>query len=138
MSDEKQELFSEKISAGSRTYFFDVKRSKDGVSYLVISESRKVGTDHEHHRVMVFEENLEAFCAGFDKATAFLSVHGKYKSYNMDEIRQKYPKAYEKWLPEEDEQLKRKYTDGMSVSDLAKHFQRKPSAIRSRLEKLGL
>ncbi len=138
MSDEKQELFSEKVSAGTRTYFFDVKHSKDNVPYLVISESRQVGDDHEHHRVMVFEENLKAFCTGFEKATAFLGVRGKSKPYNLDQIQQRYPKAYERWSSEEDEQLKRKHAEGMSVSDLAKHFLRQPSAIRSRLGKLGL
>ena len=72
MATERIELFSEKVTAGSRTYFFDVKQSKDGTRYLVISESRPKGSDHEHHRVMVFEENLDAFCTSFEKATAFL------------------------------------------------------------------
>ncbi len=43
MTIERKELFSEKLPAGSRTYFFDVKKSADGIKYLVISESRQVG-----------------------------------------------------------------------------------------------
>ena len=77
MEDEKKELFSEKVSAGSRTYFFDVKQSKDGTRYLVISESRPSGSNYEHHRVMVFEESLDAFCTGFEKAIAFLGRGNK-------------------------------------------------------------
>jgi len=61
MSDERKELFSEKVVAGSRTYFFDVKESKDGTRYLVISELRQAGTDNKRHRVMIFEENAAAF-----------------------------------------------------------------------------
>lgn len=56
----------------------------------------------------------------------------------IDEIRQAHPRAYEKWSLEEDEELHRKHAMGSSVPDLAEHFGRQPSAIRSRLRKLGL
>ena len=72
MADEKKELFSERVSGGSRTYFFDVKQAKDGAKYLVISESRPAGGSYDHQRVMVFKESLEAFSAGLEKATAFM------------------------------------------------------------------
>lgn len=72
MSAEKKELFSEKVRAGSRTYFFDVKESASGSKYLVINESRKVGESHEHNRVMVFEEDIQSFSEGFKKAVGFI------------------------------------------------------------------
>lgn len=53
-------------------------------------------------------------------------------------IRREHARAYEKWSVEEDEELHRKHATGSNVSELAKHFGRKPSAIRSRLKKLGL
>lgn len=135
-NEEKKELFTEKVIAGSRTYFFDVKESKDGTKYLVISESRQAGSGHEHNRVMVFEENLEAFNEGFKKAIQFLGV--KSKAYNVDEVRQAHPKAYEKWTADEDEHLKAKYREGVSLAELATFFQREQGAIRSRLGRLGL
>ena len=138
MSEERRELFSEKVTAGSRTYFFDVKQSQEGTRYLVISESRAVGAEYEHHRVMMFEENIEAFIAGFDKAIAFLGIRQKPKSYSVEEVRQQHPKAYAKWSSDEDEALRKKYDEGMSVAELARFFQRQPSAIQSRLAKLGL
>lgn len=136
-SEEKKELFTEKVVAGSRTYFFfDVKETKDGIKYLVIRESRQAGSSYKHSRVMIFEEHLEAFAEGFQKTLQFLGV--KTKAYKVDDVRQTYPKAYERWAPDEDEQLKVKYQEGISVSELATYFQRQPSAIRSRLAKLGL
>lgn len=135
-NEEKKELFTEKVVAGSRTYFFDVKEAKDGTRYLVISESRQGSSSYDHSRVMVFEEHLEAFANGFQKTLQFLGV--KTKAYKVDNVRQTYPKAYERWSPDEDEQLKVKYQEGVSVSELATYFQRQPSAIRSRLAKLGL
>ncbi|MEW6347731.1 MAG: DUF3276 family protein [Thermodesulfobacteriota bacterium] len=75
----RQELFTETVAAGSRTYFFDVKETQDGVKYLVISELRGSGEKSRHERVMVFEEHLEAFSTGFQKALECLllsSVQG--------------------------------------------------------------
>lgn len=68
MSTEKKELFSEKIRAGSRTYFFDVKESANGV----INESKKVGESHEHNRIMIFEEDILSFNEGLKKAVDFM------------------------------------------------------------------
>lgn len=55
-----------------------------------------------------------------------------------EKIRQKYPRAYVKWSQDEDEKLKKEYASGQQIEELAQRFQRQPSAIRSRLQKLGL
>ncbi|MEK0179666.1 MAG: hypothetical protein EAZ98_23955 [Oscillatoriales cyanobacterium] len=60
------------------------------------------------------------------------------KSYDVEKIRQKYPRAYVKWSREEDEKLKNEYASGQKIGELAKKFQRQSGAIRSRLRKLGL
>jgi len=38
-------LFSERVHAGNRTYYFDVKEAADGTKYLVIDESRRTEGD---------------------------------------------------------------------------------------------
>jgi len=60
------------------------------------------------------------------------------KTYAVEEIRQDYPKAYEKWTSEEDEALTEQFKKNVTISQLAKMHQRKIGAIRSRLRKLGL
>jgi hypothetical protein len=60
------------------------------------------------------------------------------KSYTVSDVRLRYPNAYEKWSNEQDKFLKENFPKGMTVSQLAKHLQRKPGAIRSRIKKLGL
>ena len=62
----------------------------------------------------------------------------KAGTYSLDEITRKYPRAYEKWTAEEDERLTNRYQAGLDVLELATIFQRQPSAIESRLTKLGL
>jgi hypothetical protein len=66
------EIFSEKIVTSRRTYYFDVKETKDGAKYLVIGELTQVGSELERHRVMVFEESLDLFMDGLDKAVDFI------------------------------------------------------------------
>lgn len=52
--------------------------------------------------------------------------------------RQEYPNAYLPWTGEDDLELTRIWCEGATVKALSKHFQRKPSAIRSRITKLDL
>lgn len=135
----KIELFSEKVSAGSRTYFFDVKESRHGTKYLVISESKRSGKeDYEHNRIMIFQEHITEFANGLKSAIKFMKKSSKAQAYYVEEIRQKYPKAYIKWTEDEDNTLKNEYLQGNTVDELASIFQRKPSAIHSRLKKLGI
>jgi hypothetical protein len=63
---------------------------------------------------------------------------GKTYEERMVEIRQAYPRAYEKWSDKEDTQLADLFHKNTSVKETARIFQRQPSAIRSRLTKLNL
>ena len=54
---ERQRLYSKKLNAGKRTYFFDVKKGRDGSAYLVITEQ----VEDKRNRLMVFEERIEDF-----------------------------------------------------------------------------
>jgi len=72
MEENKKELFTEKIPAGSRTYYFDVKESVEGTKYLSISESRDSSETFKHNRVMIFKEHLLSFNVGLQKAIQFI------------------------------------------------------------------
>lgn len=54
----------------------------------------------------------------------------------IESIKKKYPRAYQKWLPDEEKLLLEKYQNGVSLPQLSQEFQRQPSAISSRLFKL--
>ena len=51
-------------------------------------------------------------------------------------IKQRYPKAYDKWTPEDDLLLEARYREGANLDQLSGLFRRQPSAITSRLFKL--
>jgi len=56
----------------------------------------------------------------------------------MKEIRQVYPRAYDKWTDEEEEALKTLVSSGRNTEEIAEALQRQPGAITSRMNKLGL
>lgn len=59
-------------------------------------------------------------------------------TYSVYACRQEYPNAYMPWTKEDDLILTRMWNEGATNKELSIHFQRKPGAIRSRIEKLGL
>ena len=81
------EIFSEKVVTSRRTYYFDVKETKDGAKYLVIGELTQVGNELERHRVMVFEESLDLFMDGLDKAVEFI-MNGYSEEEGGDGLRE--------------------------------------------------
>lgn len=56
-------IFSKRIRAGKRTYFFDVKATKSAKDfYIVITESRRVeGAAFEKHKLFLYKEDFEKF-----------------------------------------------------------------------------
>jgi hypothetical protein len=62
---ETTKLYTEKLTKGSRTYFFDIKKSVRKSLYFTISESKRTADGFEHHEIMVFEEDVEDFINAF-------------------------------------------------------------------------
>ncbi len=132
-----EDIFSTKFQSGNRTYFLDVKTTKDGDRYLKISESKRIGeTEFERHQIIVFNE-------GIDKLTEKIievaeKIRTNEKSYSMDEKRKAHRNAYQPWADEDDNRLELLYCKGKSVAELSKEFRRTSGAIRSRIKKLEL
>jgi hypothetical protein len=59
-------------------------------------------------------------------------------SRTLENIRRRYPRAYEKWTEEDDVRLRIEYGKGSGIQPLSEMFQRQPGSVRSRLRKLGI
>jgi len=59
----KENPDSEILKAGAKTYFFDLKKTKEDKLYLVITESRFSGEEGERERnaIVIFPEQAEKF-----------------------------------------------------------------------------
>ena len=59
-------------------------------------------------------------------------------TYSVYACQQEYPNAFLPWSEEDDTTLTQMWHKGATPDELSAHFQRKPSAIASRLKKLEL
>ena len=59
-------------------------------------------------------------------------------TYSVFACQQEFPNAYKPWTEEDDLELTQMWCEGATTKELAAHFQRKPSAITSRIKKLEL
>jgi len=72
------EIYSNSIRAGKRTYFFDVRQTRNGEMFLTITESKKImkeeGNFHyEKHKIFLYKEDFEKFTDGLNEALEFIS-----------------------------------------------------------------
>lgn len=68
------EQLNETIRAGSRTYFIDLKETKENKPFLVLTESRYKGEGKEHERtsIAIFPEYAQTLLEAFEKMVAEL------------------------------------------------------------------
>lgn len=59
-------------------------------------------------------------------------------TYSVYACQQEYPNAFLPWSEEEDATLEKMWAEGADAETMATHFKRKPSAITTRLKRLGL
>lgn len=107
MSDEKkhvdqEEIFSQTMRAGRRTYFFDVRETKAGDYYLTITESKKFSNEDgsfyfKKHKIYLYKEDFEEFRNKLDNATDFV-----IKEKGEEVISERHQKDYVKPTKSED------------------------------------
>lgn len=115
-------------------YNFQINKTVDNTYILIVKQESKVFNNHDLRRIVIFKENINTFNAVLNKKLN--KSHKNKKTYNLKEIRQKYPNAYTKWTEKEDELLIKKYKSGYKIKELVKDLGRQPGAINSRIKKL--
>ncbi|QYH38932.1 Protein of unknown function [Algoriphagus ornithinivorans] len=69
---DRDEIFSKKVKAGKRTYFFDIKSTRANDYYLTITESkRKVNGDsftYEKHKIFLYKEDFHKFVEALNES----------------------------------------------------------------------
>lgn len=72
-NDHKDDVYSKSVRAGRRTYFFDVKSTKNNDFFIAITESKKIyqneGTSftYEKHKIFLYQEDFEKFSEGLQE-----------------------------------------------------------------------
>lgn len=59
----RDEVYSKRVPAGKRTYFFDVKTTRSGQDYFItITESKRVDDNrYEKHKIFLYKEDFGKF-----------------------------------------------------------------------------
>ena len=102
---DREELYSVRVRAGKRTYFFDVKETRGKDLYLTITESKRNfdnsgNVNYSKHKLFLYREDFEKFEDGFIDATdkiKELMASGKFR----DPIAER--KAYDEANPPAEE-----------------------------------
>ncbi|MEZ4775021.1 MAG: DUF3276 family protein [Bacteroidia bacterium] len=65
----RDEVYSEKIRAGKRTYFFDVRSTRSNDYYITITESKRRfnGRGYDKHKIFLYKEDFNKFLASLNK-----------------------------------------------------------------------
>ena len=62
---DREKIYSNRVRAGKRTYFFDVKATRANDYYLTITESRRhpqgEGFVYEKHKIFLYKEDFDKF-----------------------------------------------------------------------------
>ncbi|MDX5478574.1 DUF3276 family protein [Fontibacter flavus] len=70
--NDREEIFSKRVKAGKRTYFFDVKATKSNDYYLTITESKRRMRDDsftfEKHKIFLYKEDFAKFIEALQEA----------------------------------------------------------------------
>jgi hypothetical protein len=74
---EQEEIFSQVLRAGRRTYFFDVRATKADDYYLTVTESKKFTHDdgsfhYQKHKIYLYKEDFSDFKEMLGKATDYI------------------------------------------------------------------
>lgn len=74
---EREEVFSKKVRAGKRTYFFDVKATRSNDYYVTITESKKRLEDgvFVKHKIFLYKEDFEKFAEGLSETVEYIKAH---------------------------------------------------------------
>ena len=90
---EREEVFSRKVRAGKRTYFFDVKATRSNDYYLTVTESKKRLEDGVFikHKIFLYKEDFEKFAEGLKETIDYIKANQEviekryeYSEYNVE------------------------------------------------------
>ena len=89
-SYDREEVFSKKVRAGKRTYFFDVKTTRSDDYYITITESKKRFEDggYVKHKIFLYKEDFNKFSEAFTETVNYVKSD-LMPEYDFDEYTRK-------------------------------------------------
>lgn len=103
--NDQEEIFSQVLRAGRRTYFFDVRATKADDYYLTVTESKKFTNDdgsfhYKKHKIYLYKEDFTEFNEMLKAATDYI-INEKGEEVISDRHQSDYTKESEKTVTED-------------------------------------
>ncbi|MDE6140234.1 MAG: PUR family DNA/RNA-binding protein [Alistipes sp.] len=75
-----EQIYTKAVRAGKRTYFFDVKATRNDDYYLTVTESRKkINSDgtavYSRHKIYLYKEDFKKFMGGLSEMIDYIKEH---------------------------------------------------------------
>jgi hypothetical protein len=128
-NDQRGDIFSKAVRAGKRTYFFDVRSTRNNEYYLTITESKRRFTEgserpfFEKHKIFLYREDFEKFIDGLKEAVDHIQVsQPDYvpPSYNHQPARENINSATDNHQPASDNREPSSGFSNLEFDDLGK------------------
>ena len=86
-----QDVYSKALKAGKRTYFFDVKSTRNDEYYLTITESKRRFEDDgnpvfEKHKIFLYREDFEKFMDILKDIFNFIEQKQPFSAENEEKL----------------------------------------------------
>ena len=89
---DRQEVYSARIRAGKRTYFFDVKATKSQDYYITITESKRrfSGDGYDKHKIFLYKEDFNKFIGALGDTIEYVKTElipdYDYNEFDRDKV----------------------------------------------------
>ena len=92
----RDEVYSEKIRAGKRTYFFDVRATRSSDFYITITESKRKfnSRGYDKHKIFLYKEDFNKFLASLTKTIDHVKEE-LMPDYDYDEFDRRRDEEYD-------------------------------------------
>ena len=115
----RENIFTSSVKAGKRTYYFDVKETKNGERYITVTERKRRYNDDgsykvEKHKIFLYKEDFDKFADALDDVIEYVESGG---ASQPKEITKEVEEKVEEKVEDKTEKIKDEFTD-VSFEDL--------------------
>lgn len=121
--EEREMIYSKRVRAGKRTYFFDVRATKSNDYYLTVTESRRQQRDgdfvYEKSKMFIYKEDLNKFAEALQETIDHIKTE-LLPDFNFDQFNNQEDSTYKPNIEipkEEPKEIEIPLTDSEEESD---------------------
>lgn len=91
----RDEVYSKRVRAGKRTYFFDVRSTRSEDFYITITESKRRfdGRGYDKHKIFLYKEDFNKFFNSLEETIGYVKTE-LLPDYDYEEFDRRMEEEY--------------------------------------------